>query len=486
MKFQISISLKLVGFMLVVSVLPLLLLQIVSYRAVLQMRMDVAKAYNAQLLEIQSEYLTLQTDQIESLAENPAWAKEIERLPATSGKYGGIQESYEALASKARIGQLLSGYSGTNGLESIDLYNANGAHHHVGENSSHSHEDATELDQQMRRAGESIGQTVWLRVGDVRSGLPGKGPKYIAIKAIYKSVAGDSKPELLGMLRVNLSVAFISDHFNALNLGEGAYLILVGSQGRMVYHPNRTMIGQPLPSNYALALVGPSGSLLTGLDGEQILLSHLELPDKKWTLLSVVPQSTLTGPLLPIQRTNIAVLIACLLVIAWFTRTYLHRVVYPIRDVSNGFRDFQANKLAPEWRLSQPKAWIQIGDLVSWFNSFLDSVQLQRQSAQELQASEARNRGLIGAIPDLIFMNRRDGIFLDVHAGNAALLLHAPETILNRTIAELLPPAVTQQFMHAIGRALDSGNCSNSTTLYRSPEKTCSSKPDSPRQVMIR
>jgi PAS domain S-box-containing protein len=457
MKFQISITLKLVGFMLVVSVLPLLLLQMVSYRAVLQMRMDVAKAHNEQLLEVQIEYLTLQTDQIESLAENPAWAKEIERLPVASGSYDGIQASYDALTSKTRIGQLLSGYSNMNGLESIDLYNANGAHHHVGENHSAWHEDGTELAHQMLRASESRGQTVWLHVGGDGPGPTVKSPKYIAIKSIYKSGVGDSKPELLGMLRVNLSVEFLSNHFSALNLGDGAYLMLVGNQGKMVYHPNRKLIGQPLPSNFAQALLGPSGSFLTDQGGEQVLLSHLQVPDKKWTLLSVVPRSTLTAPLLPIQRTNIAVLIICLLVIAWFTRMYLHRVVYPIRDVSNGFRDFQTNKLAPEWRLPQPKAWIQIGDLVGWFNSFLDSAQLQRQSAQELQASESRNRGLISAIPDLIFMNRRDGTFLDVHAGNAALLLYAPEDIRNRTIAELLPAPIAQQFMSTIGRALDSG-----------------------------
>ena len=457
MKFQISITLKLVGFMLVVSVLPLLLLQIVSYRAVSQMRMDVAKAHNEQLLEVQIEYLTLQTDQIESLTENPAWAKEIDRLPVASGSYDGIQASYDALTSKTRIGQLLSGYSNMNDLESIDLYNANGAHHHVGENPNDSHENATELAHQMLRASESRGQTVWLHAGDDGPGPTVKSPKYIAIKSIYKSGAGDSKPELLGMLRVNLTVEFLSNHFSALNLGEGAYLVLVGDQGKMVYHPNKTLIGQPLPSNVAQALVDPSGSFLAVLDGEQVLLSHLQVPDKKWTLLSVVPRSTLTAPLLPIQRTNIAVLIICLLLIAWFTRMYLHRVVHPIRDVSNGFRDFQTNKLAPEWRLLQPKAWIQIGDLVGWFNSFLDSVQLQRQSAQELQASESRNRGLISAIPDLIFMNRRDGTFLDVHAGNAALLLHAPEDIRSRTIAELLPAPIAQQFMSTIGRVLDSG-----------------------------
>jgi PAS domain S-box-containing protein len=457
MTFKGNISLKLVGFMLAVSVLPLLVLQVVSYRAVLQTRINVAKANNAQLLEIQHEYLTVQTDQIESLTENPAWTQEIERLPSISGTYAGVQASYDALASRTRIGLLLSGYSGMNGLESIDLFSISGANYHVGEKPNQPDEDAHELARQMQLASASPGKAVWLRVDGARPDLPANRPNYIAIKSIYKTGVGDSKPEPVGMLRVNLSAEFLYDHFSSLNLGQDAYLMLVGDQGRMIYHPNKALIGQPLPSSFAQVLVGPSGSLLTNQGNEQVLLSHLQAPDKKWTLLSVVPQSTLTAPLIPILQTSIATLLACLLVIVWVTRLYLHRVIQPIRDVSNGFKDFQANRLAPEWRLPIPKAWGQIDDLAHWFNAFLDSVQLQRQSALKLQASEERNRGLISAIPDLLFVNRRDGLFLDAHAGNPALLLHGPEAIRNRTIAELLPTGVAQQFMHTIARAFDSG-----------------------------
>jgi PAS domain S-box-containing protein len=457
MTFKGNIALKLVGFMLAVSVLPMLLLQMVSYRAVLQTSIDVARAHNLQLLAIQIDYITQQTDQIESLTENPAWAKEIERLPLAPGRHASIQESYDALVTKTRIGQLLSGYSGTNFLETIDLFNVNGAHYHVGEKLHDPDDNSAELSRQMALANEAPGQTVWIRVNGERASRPGRRPIFAAIKSVYKSGIGDTKPELLGMLRVNLSDEFLYDHFSALNLGQSAYLMMVGKRGGVVYHPNKSLIGQPVPSNIAQALVGPSGSILTSLDGEQVLLSHLQISADKGTLLSVVPYTALTAPLISILRTSIATLVACLLVIAWFTRMYLQRVIQPIRDVSNGFKDFQANKLAPEWRLPMPKTWVQIGDLVRWFNAFLDSVQLQRQSALELQASEQRNRGLISAIPDMIFTQQRDGRYVDVYAGRKFLLLFPPKAILNRTATELLPAAVAQPLMLALERAIDSG-----------------------------
>jgi len=455
MKTTVSISFKLVGFMLAVSVLPLLMLQVASYLAGRQTMIDRAMSQHAQLLEIQRDYLNLQTEQIESLAETPAWIKEVERLPVASNTDSGVNASYAALLAKTRIGQLLGSYTGLGALESLDLFAANGGQYHIGERLNGSDRDASELARQMARASESPRQTVWIGVN--RAGASGSQPVLSAIKAMYKSDPSGSKPEVLGMLRANFSTDYLHAHFRTVNLGEGGYLLLLDQRGAMVYHPNKALIGQPVPGNLAQTLVRPTGSDFVEYGGESVLLTHLRLPDKGWTLLAVVPQSTVTAPLRRVQQASVALLVGCLLVIAWFTRMYLHRVVYPLRDVSNGFRDFQANRLAPDWRLAAPKAWIQMGALVHWFNAFLDTTQRQREVADALQASEERNRGLIRAIPDQIFVNQRDGRFLDVQAGNEALLLHPADFLMNRTVVELLPPEVATLFIHAIGRALDSG-----------------------------
>ena len=40
---------------------------------------------------------------------------------------------------------------------------------------------------------------------------------------------------------------------------------------------------------------------------------------------------------------------------------------------------------------------------------------------EDLRESEARNRALIHAIPDLVFTNRRNGEYLSVHSANPDL-----------------------------------------------------------------
>ncbi|WP_051321481.1 transporter substrate-binding domain-containing protein [Chrysiogenes arsenatis] len=64
--------------------------------------------------------------------------------------------------------------------------------------------------------------------------------------------------------------------------------------------------------------------------------------------------------------------------------------------------------------------------------------QVSRRTA-ELQESESRNRTLLRAIPDCIFVFDREGNFLDVHAPNERALAVAPHEFLGRNVRDVLP-----------------------------------------------
>ena len=73
-----------------------------------------------------------------------------------------------------------------------------------------------------------------------------------------------------------------------------------------------------------------------------------------------------------------------------------------------------------------------------------------------LAESEARNRALLDAIPDLIFRIARDGTYLDVQGSERDLV--APRSqLIGTNIAEALPPEIARRFMTSIGHALDNG-----------------------------
>jgi diguanylate cyclase (GGDEF)-like protein/PAS domain S-box-containing protein len=76
---------------------------------------------------------------------------------------------------------------------------------------------------------------------------------------------------------------------------------------------------------------------------------------------------------------------------------------------------------------------------------------------QELHESEAQNRALLNAIPDMMLHVCREGTILDFRAGNGCAYAAFGKNLRGRTIADLLPPGAAAQFMAQVGHALATG-----------------------------
>lgn len=82
---------------------------------------------------------------------------------------------------------------------------------------------------------------------------------------------------------------------------------------------------------------------------------------------------------------------------------------------------------------------------------------VQQNAAQAIRQSEARNRALLEAIPDLIFRIRRDGTYLDCKSGENSTLMVAPEALVGQTVYDVLPPHLAQERMNYVHQALKTG-----------------------------
>jgi signal transduction histidine kinase len=78
-----------------------------------------------------------------------------------------------------------------------------------------------------------------------------------------------------------------------------------------------------------------------------------------------------------------------------------------------------------------------------------------------VQRVEARNRALLDAIPDLMFRMAADGTYLDIHADDASGLLRPPDELIGRNVRDFLPPAVADEVLACIERALATGAMSS-------------------------
>ena len=79
-----------------------------------------------------------------------------------------------------------------------------------------------------------------------------------------------------------------------------------------------------------------------------------------------------------------------------------------------------------------------------------------QRTLEALRRSEERNRAILRAIPDWMFILSADGVFLDYHAKDPADLLLPPHVFLGKTIRDVMPPVISNPLSAAMAGALAS------------------------------
>ena len=81
----------------------------------------------------------------------------------------------------------------------------------------------------------------------------------------------------------------------------------------------------------------------------------------------------------------------------------------------------------------------------------------QEEKEAELRAAvasaEVRNGAILRAIPDLMFVLRRDGTYVDYHARDPKALFVPPSTFMGKSVRDVLPPPLAELIMDALERA---------------------------------
>ena len=96
------------------------------------------------------------------------------------------------------------------------------------------------------------------------------------------------------------------------------------------------------------------------------------------------------------------------------------------------------------------------GSVVGMRGSSLD-ITAQKLAEASTKGVEERNRAILQAIPDLMFLQSADGTYLDYHANYPRDLLVPPEKFLGMTMDQVLPPELASQFSQAFKTVHETG-----------------------------
>ncbi len=378
-----ALSLQLTGMLVLLTVLPLLTYHLVASRSAEQTILELASQQSQQSLRSQRDYLSLQVDQVESLATN---LSQMEEIPQALGQTGSPEWSmYESLSTKARIGYVLSNYRNLAGGVSIDLFGLDGTRYHVGETLVEAPLRKELLETLLDVTFRSKALVTWHGVQDSMDLNPGAGKVISASKRLVRPNSSWLREEPVGLLLINYATDALHERLSAVDLGQGAYLMVVDQHRRLIYHPDRNRIGDAVTPEFAALLRGTSASFIQRLGDTDVLLGYEALPDKDWYVVGVIPEQTLLAPLAHARRTALAMLAAMLLAIVLLLRLVATRVVTPIANIAENFRKFRLNRIPAGWRMAMPRSLKSIDDLVRWFNAFLEHMEARRDAETHLR-----------------------------------------------------------------------------------------------------
>src|SRR6185436_7375264 len=76
----------------------------------------------------------------------------------------------------------------------------------------------------------------------------------------------------------------------------------------------------------------------------------------------------------------------------------------------------------------------------------------RKVAEQALLESNERNQAILRALPDLMFLQTKEGVYLDYHARNLSDLLVPPEKFLGKNINEVMPHELADRVKECIAR----------------------------------
>lgn len=191
------------------------------------------------------------------------------------------------------------------------------------------------------------------------------------------------------------------------------------------------------------------------VDGKRQFLQVLPFNDGRgldWLIVVVVPEADFMGQIHQNTRITIFLCAIALLVAIWLGLHTSRWLAQPILKLD------QASRRIADGNLDQTVTVRGVTEIEALAHSFNSMAQQLQRSFADLQESEATNRALIEALPDLLIRVRSDGMYLDIQGENRTQIYQAETFQVGRYVHESLPIELANERMHYMQQALATGS----------------------------
>jgi signal transduction histidine kinase len=393
MRRHLSITAKLVGYLLVAAIVPLLAFSISTFQIARDVVQGQVGAYNLRVAADMATYLELYRTQVESLAVNVVSNEAIAQAMADAD--GPASNAYDTLNSRAQVGYILSNVGRVKGLVSIDLLTLGGKHFYIGETLDVSAVPVSTV-HDMVVANEAAGGNTWWRGVEDNINATSTQKKVITLSRLvrrYDPKAGVNST--VGVVLISLNDDIFREYFQAVALAVGVRMMVVDRNGRLMFNSGSRLLGQMLEPELLRLVRSPQPMQRLLLDGVDVVMTSVAVQTDDSHLVFAKPLAQLTDPVNRIAVDGLLLLLVCLAGIGLLATHYFRAVVLPLRAVSERFRDLRENPSLLHLPLVVASKQDEITALVEGFNAHIESLAAQRRAeAARILAEQAAQESL--------------------------------------------------------------------------------------------
>ena len=384
-KFHLNITSQFILYLAGMSVIPLLIVGAIAYSVSFSTIRDQVKHYTSELVANQKDYLDVLLQEVESLITNVSGVEDITNILDSQDK--SSDNTYTNLATQAKIGYILNNYINVKGLVSIDIYTIGGVHYHVGD-TLQTNDTVNILENDLyQKTKDSDIPVYWTGIEDNINTNSTYKQVITAVK-VFKRVdqtTGQNLP--IALMVVNYNPGYLYDHFSKVQLGQDAYLMVIDKENRIIFHPDVSMLGGRVNPGFLDLLRDEEGTVTTEIDGREMLVTYNHSENSGWIVASFIPIRNLTALTFPIATSTVVILLVSFAAVFLLGLRYSRNLVNPIRKITNTFEQYEQGTLAPGTRLTHDNQ-DEVGELVHWFNDFLESQDGKHKAEESLRARE--------------------------------------------------------------------------------------------------
>ncbi len=385
MKIRFNITVKLLGYLLVAGIVPLIILGLSALEISRRVVMEQAQAEHIRVVGSFASYLALYHDQIESLATNIAGNEAI------GGALRAVDDpsisSYDALNLRVQVGNNLNFYQRVKGLTSLDLFSLKGARFHVGETLNVSPVPQQTMDALLQEALAAPSPTLWRGIEPNINSHSRTAQVSSVVRPVRHFSAQTGKTEVVGILVISLTDEIMHEYLRGDALPPSQRLMQIDPKGRVVLHSDSAMVGQPIGPALMDLIRKNQGTQQFSLDGETVLMDVGKPDPAHGYMVIITPRRLVTGRVDQLTQTTLVLLGVGLLGIAALTWRYARTVVQPIRAVADGFKRLHERSQDAQRPLPNPQTNDEIGQLVEGYNNHLQALKAQYDASVELQTA---------------------------------------------------------------------------------------------------